>query len=108
MSREAARPVLLMMRFRGVMRTGCEATLTSRLCMPGSRADRTKTWCCTADVNVACACSIFEDEAVAELLTTGKLSELAVLTLYLMCASRHPQLCAEAQRSSTHHCLYCP
>lgn len=30
---------------------------------------------------------IFEDEAVAELLTTGKLSELAVLTLYLMCAS---------------------
>ena len=28
--------------------------------------------------------SIFEDEAVAELLTTGKLSELAVLTLYLM------------------------
>lgn len=29
-------------------------------------------------------CSIFEDEAVAELLTTGKLSELAVLTLYLM------------------------
>ncbi len=31
------------------------------------------------------ACSIFEDEAVAELLTTGKLSELAVLTLYLMC-----------------------
>jgi hypothetical protein len=30
------------------------------------------------------SCSIFEDEAVAELLTTGKLSELAVLTLYLM------------------------
>jgi hypothetical protein len=40
--------------------------------------------CCTADVDVTCACSIFEDEAVAELLTTGKLSELAVLTLYLM------------------------
>lgn len=28
--------------------------------------------------------SVFEDEAVAELLTTGKLSELACLTLYLM------------------------
>jgi len=28
--------------------------------------------------------SVFEDEAVAELLTTGKLSELACLTLYMM------------------------
>ena len=27
---------------------------------------------------------VFEDEAVAELLTTNKLSELACLTLYLM------------------------
>ncbi len=31
-----------------------------------------------------CARSVFEDDAVAELLTTGKLSELACLTLYMM------------------------
>ena len=30
------------------------------------------------------ACSVFEDDTVAELLTTGKLSELACLTLYMM------------------------
>lgn len=30
------------------------------------------------------AYSVFEDETVAELLTTGKLSELACLTLYMM------------------------
>jgi hypothetical protein len=30
---------------------------------------------------------VFEDETVAEVLTTDKLSELACLTLYLMCAS---------------------
>ena len=29
---------------------------------------------------------VFEDETIAELLTTDKLSELACLTLYLMCA----------------------
>ena len=35
-------PVWLM-RFRGVMRTSCEAALTSRSCMPWSRADQTQT-----------------------------------------------------------------
>jgi hypothetical protein len=31
-----------------------------------------------------CRCSVFEDATVADLLTTGKLSELACLTLYMM------------------------
>jgi hypothetical protein len=31
---------------------------------------------------------VFEDETVAEVLTTDKLSELACLTLYLMCATQ--------------------
>ena len=34
---------------------------------------------------------VFEDEAVSEMLTTGKLSELACLTLYLMCARFLPR-----------------
>ena len=38
------------------------------------------------DKLVVTLAGVFEDETVAELLTTDKLSELACLTLYLMCA----------------------
>jgi hypothetical protein len=76
-------PVYLL-RLRDVMRTVCEATSTSSSCMPGIHAKPGLRHGTAPLMCLGLACSIFEDEAVAELLTTGKLSELAVLTLYLM------------------------
>jgi len=56
---------------------------------------------------------VFEDETVAELLTTDKLSELACLALYLMCeglpavvgaASCRPCMAGCESLQQPHHC----